>query len=169
MNTGRRATTALPRLDTSADDQAALVCTLEDPAFYPHRPTTVEHVQSHISHVFLAGPYVYKLKKAVHFPFLDASRSWQRRALCEDELRLNSHLAGPVYLGVLPITRESDGRFALDGAGPAVESVVWMRRLPSDRMLDRLVEEGRADAGMLGRVAQLLADFHVGAPAGPGV
>ncbi len=90
-------------------------------------------------------------------------------ALCEEELRLNWHLAAPVYLGVLPITREPDGRLALDGVGPAVDRVVWMRRLPAECMLDRLVEAGTVDAGALGRLARMLADFHASAPAGPAV
>jgi aminoglycoside phosphotransferase family enzyme/predicted kinase len=155
--------------DVAATDQAALVRALADPAFYPHRPASVEHVQTHISHVFLAGPYVYKLKKPVRFPFLDASTPARRRTLCEDELRLNWRLAAPVYLCVLPITRERDGRFALDGRGPAVDRVVWMRRLPAERMLDRLVEMGTADAGTLGRLARMLSDFHASAPTGPAV
>src|SRR5262245_5406609 len=92
--------------EVDAAGQAAVVHALADPAFYPHRPASVKHVQTHISHVFLAGPYVYKLKKAVRFPFLDAEAQARRRALCEEELRLNWHLATPVYLGVLPITRE---------------------------------------------------------------
>jgi uncharacterized protein len=150
-------------------DQANVVRALADPAFYPHHPTSVEHVQTHISHVFLAGPYVYKLKKAVRFPFLDASTPARRRALCEEELRLNWRLAAQVYLGVLAITRERDGRFALDGTGPAVDRVVWMRRLPAERMLDRLVSDGMVDAGILGRLARMLADFHASAPAGPAV
>ena len=59
--------------------QETIVRALEDPGFYPHRPASVEHVQTHISHVFLAGPYVYKLKKAVRFPFLDFSTAERRR------------------------------------------------------------------------------------------
>jgi aminoglycoside phosphotransferase family enzyme len=47
--------------------QDEVATALAVPAFFPHRPATVEHVQTHISHVFLAGPYVYKLKKAVRF------------------------------------------------------------------------------------------------------
>jgi len=155
--------------ELTADEQAALVRALTDPAFYPHRPSSVEHVQTHISHVFLAGPYVYKLKKAVRFPFLDARTLARRRMLCEEELRLNRHLAAPVYLGVLPITLEPDGRFALDGMGPPVDHVVWMRRLPGECMLDRLVEAGTADAATLGQLARMLADFHASTPAGPRV
>jgi uncharacterized protein len=147
-------------------DQSALVRALADPSFYPHRPAHVEHVQTHISHVFLAGPYVYKLKKSVRFPFLDATTPARRRSLCEDELRLNWRLAVPIYLGVLPITRDRDEGLALAGDGPVVERVVWMRRMPADRMLDRLVMDGAADAGMVGRLASVLADFHASAPHG---
>ena len=53
--------------------QEEIVRALQDPGFYPHRPERVEHVQTHISHVFLAGPYVYKLKKAG--PLLRSSTS----------------------------------------------------------------------------------------------
>jgi aminoglycoside phosphotransferase family enzyme/predicted kinase len=151
------------------DPQSEVVRALADPAFHPDHPASVEHLQTHISHVFLAGPYVYKLKKPVHFPFLDARAAERRRALCEDECRLNRRLAAPVYLDVLPITREHDGRLAFDGSGPAVEHVVWMRRLPVERMLDRLVKDGTADADTLVRLAALLAEFHAAAPSGPTV
>ena len=150
-------------------DEAALVAALADPAFYPHRPAAVEHVQTHISHVFLAGPYAYKLKKPVRFPFLDAGTADRRRALCEDELRLNWRLAAPVYLGVLPITRDDAGRLAFDGDGRVVDRVVWMRRLPDGRMLEHLVASGAADASVFECLAHLLADFHANAPAGPEV
>jgi aminoglycoside phosphotransferase family enzyme/predicted kinase len=155
--------------EEAADAQSEVVRALADPAFHPDRPASVDHLQTHISHVFLAGPYVYKLKKPVHFPFLDAGTPERRRALCEDECRLNRRLAAPVYLDVLPIAREVDGRLAFDGNGPAVEHVVWMRRLPVERMLDRLVEDGTANAETLGRLAALLAEFHAAAPSGPTV
>ena len=153
----------------TGDPQSEVVCALADPAFHPNHPAIVEHLQTHISHVFLAGPYAYKLKKAVRFPFVDARTPERRRALCEDECRLNRRLAAPVYLGVRPITRDRDGRLALDGCGSAVEHVVWMRRLPVERMLDRLVANGATDAGTLVRLAALLAEFHAAAPSGPAV
>src|SRR5437773_1296202 len=100
----------------SQDD---LVRALETADFYPHRPRTVEHVQTHISHVFLAGPYVYKLKKAVRFPFLDFSTAELRRHFCREEMRLNRRLAPGVYLDALPIVRTADGGLALGGAAGA--------------------------------------------------
>ena len=123
--------------------QETIVHALEDPGFYPHRPAGIEHVQTHISHVFLVGPYVYKLKKAVRFPFLDFGTAERRRHFCTEEVRLNRRLCPSVYLGVVPITRNADGRLALGGTGDAVEHVVWMRRLPADRMLVSLIADGR--------------------------
>jgi aminoglycoside phosphotransferase family enzyme/predicted kinase len=159
----------LHRQSEPAVDEAALIDALADPAFYPHRPARVEHLQTHISHVFLAGPFVYKLKKPVRFSFVDATTRARRRALCEDELRLNWRLAAPVYLGVLPITCERGGRLALDGSGTVLDSVVWMRRLPTECMLDHRIRSGTADAAMLATLARLIADFHASAPSGPNV
>ena len=44
---------------------------LQEPASYPHNPESVEIIQTHISYVAIAPPYVYKLKKPVNFGFLD--------------------------------------------------------------------------------------------------
>jgi uncharacterized protein len=150
----------------SEDD---VIAALEDPGFYPHRPSHVQHVQTHISHVFLAGAYVYKLKKAVRFAFLDFSTRELRRHFCDEEVRLNRRLSPAVYLDVLPVVREAGGRLRLGGEGEAVEHVVWMRRLPADRMLVELVPRGGASPGMMAALADRLAVFHRAAPAGSDV
>ena len=149
--------------------QEEVVEALEDPGFYPHRPARVEHVQTHISHVFLAGPYVYKLKKAVRFSSLDFSTFELRRHFCEEEVRLNRRLSPSVYLGVVPITHEPDGILRLAGRGDAVDHVVWMRRLPADRMLVNLVRAGAASLAMTDALAGRLATFHRAASEGPEV
>ena len=82
-------------------EYAAVIAALADPAFYPHRPDRVEHLQTHISHIFLAGPYVYKLKKPVRFSFLDFSTVERRHHFCREEIRLNRRLCPVVYLDVL--------------------------------------------------------------------
>jgi len=142
---------------------------LADPRTYPHGPARVEHVQTHISHVFLAGPYVYKLKKALRLPFVDQSTPALRHALCLDEVRLNRRLAPPVYLDVLPLTTGADGRPRLGGDGEALDHVVWMRRLPADAVLARRIAEGRVDAGMMSMLARTLSVFHAAAPRGADV
>ena len=54
-------------------DQAVLIAALLQPGRYPHPVTTVEHLQTHISHVLLAGDYAYKIKKPLNLGFLDDS------------------------------------------------------------------------------------------------
>jgi len=152
-----------------AASQRAVIRALADPAFYPHRPTHVEHVQTHISHVFLAGPYVFKLKKAVRFPFLDFSTRALRLHFCREELRLNRRLSPAVYLDVVPITRRPDGSLELGGPGAAIDYVLRMRRLPSDRLLPALLARDAVTPAMMTELAQHLAAFHAAAPTGAAV
>src|SRR5437763_1351601 len=135
--------------------QDEVVAALATPDFYPHRPRTVEYVQTHISHVFLAGPYVYKLKKAVRFPFLDFSTAELRRHFCLEEVRLNRRLAPGVYLDVLPVVRGAGGGPALGAAGEALDHVVWMRRLPPGALLVNRLGESPSQA--IDELASVLA------------
>lgn len=155
-------------LDTD-ETRDAVVRFMADPSSHPHHPARVEHVQTHISHVFLAGPWVYKLKKAVRFPFLDFRTLAARRHFCDEELRLNRRLAEPVYVDVTAVVRRADGRFALGGDGELVEPVLRMRRLPADRLLPALLAAGAVDAGMMEALAARIAAFHRGAATGPAV
>ncbi len=139
-----------------------------DPTFYPHPVDRVEVVQTHISYVFLAGDYAYKVKKAVDFGFLDYSTLARRRYYCRREVELNRRFCPDVYLGVVAV-RERGGRLSLGGPGRPVEYAVRMRRVPEERMLHRLLAEGRATTAMVEAVAQRLARAHATAPAGPQV
>ncbi len=145
-----------------------LIAAMTQPGFYPQRPAQVEFKQTHISCVFLAGDFVYKIKKPVRFEFLDYSTLERRYHFCCEEVRLNRRLAPRVYLGVFAIVRDGDG-FTI-GARPAVrfdpnaaEYAVKMCRLPDERCLDRLVQSGRIDAAGMHRIAAVLAKFHAGA------
>jgi len=137
---------------------------LLDPHFYPHAPATVEHRETHISHVFLAGRYVYKLKKAVRLPFVDFSTLALRTHFCHEEVRLNRRLCPEVYLGVVPITHLADGSLRLDGEGDAVEHLVWMHRLPEDGMLPHALAAGRITTDLLEEFARTLVAFHAAVP-----
>ena len=150
-------------------EQDAVVRALADPATYGDPPASVEHVQTHISHVFLAGPYVYKLKKPVTFPFLDFGSVEKRRHFCEEEVRLNRRLAPGVYLSVLPVTVERDGRIRLDGEGRVVDHVVWMRRLPASRLLPALLDARAVRDEHIDALVERLVVFHAAAPGGADV
>src|SRR5438094_1908625 len=144
--------------------QDEVVAALATPDFYPHRPRTVEYVQTHISHVFLAGPYVYKLKKAVRFPFLDFSTTELRRHFCLEEVRLNRRLAPGVYLDVVPVARAAGGGLVLGTEGDVLDHVVRMRRLPLGALLVNRLGESPSQA--IDELAAVLARFHARAQTG---
>ncbi len=137
-----------------------LVDAMQSRNFYPHRPERVELIQTHISYIFLAGEYVYKVKKAVDFGFLDFTSLELRRHYCNEELRLNRRLAPAFYLGVVPVGRDEAGRFVLDGGGAPVEYALVMKRLPQERMLKKLLRDGTAGVPEMERIARTLVDFH---------
>src|SRR5437868_5964529 len=85
-----------------------LIEALSNAAAYPCPVAAVDVRQTHISVVFLAGPFVYKIKKPVRPGFLDFSNLDKRRHFCEEEVRLNRRLAPQVYLGVIPILSEPE-------------------------------------------------------------
>ena len=66
---------------------------------YPHFPDSVQHIQTHISNVFMAPPFVYKFKNRVDFGFLDYSTLKKRKYFCEREVELNRRLCSDIYLG----------------------------------------------------------------------
>ena len=153
--------------------QIPLIAALHDPAAYPHPVQAVDYLETHISHVFLAGDYAYKLKKPVNFGFLDFSTPDKRRAACHEELRLNRRLAPDIYLGVVPVCRSDSGyRLAPGGCAPhetEAEVAVQMRRLPQDGLLDRLAQRGQLEVAHLIDVARQIAAFHARAARGPDI
>lgn len=134
---------------------------LLSPAAYPHAVAAVHLIETHISWVFVAGDYAYKIKKPVDFGFLDFSSLEKRRFCCKEEVRLNRRLAPATYLDVVAVTAAGIG-----GDGAALEWAVRMRAFPADATLDRetVVTPEQIDA-----IADRVAVFHDGierAPAG---
>lgn len=138
----------------------AKVAFLKRPEAYSHRPAEVRAIETHMSWVFLAGSLVYKLKKAVRYSYLDFSSLPARRRNCSEEIRLNRRLAPGVYLGKVSLTLAPEGGLTLGGAGPVVDWLVKMRRLPEERMLDRLLREHTLVAGDLPRLVTVLTRFY---------
>lgn len=133
------------------------------PQAYPGEPAEVTAIETHMSWVFLAGRFAYKLKKPVRYDSLDFRSLESRRRSCEDEVRLNRRLAPEIYLGVVPLTDEKTGGLAIDGPGRPVDWLVRMRCLPPDRMLDQAILSGTVKTGELKAVARLLAQFFADA------
>jgi uncharacterized protein len=119
----------------------------------------IEMIQTHISVVLLGQHHVLKLKKPVDFGFLDYTTLESRRRACEAEVDLNRRLCPDIYLAIQPVT-EVDGESHLSSEGRIIDYGVWMKRLPADRMLDRMVAEGAVTEAMIDRVAGRLSRFH---------
>ena len=137
-----------------------LVDAMSRPEFYPHGPSSVEVIQTHISFIFIAGDYVYKVKKAVDFGFLDFTTLEKRKFYCGEELRLNRRLAPEFYLEVVEISEDKNGKIAMGPGGKIIDYAVKMKRLPEDRMLKGLLLEGKVDLPDMERVARRVSDFH---------
>jgi len=150
-------------MDTNRE-HAAVVRWLSRPESYPHRPDRVEQIQTHISQVFLAGAYVYKLKKPVRYDFLDFSTVDAREHACREEVRLNRRLAPDTYLDVVPITRSLGGGLHLGGRGDIVDWLVEMRRLPTELTLDALYRRGQLRPEHIDRLAATLVRFYQSLP-----
>ena len=132
---------------------------MADPAFYPHAVTLVECRETHISNVFLAGDWVYKLKKPVDFGFLDFRTLGARRHFCEREVLLNQRLTTGVYDKVVGICRDETGRFFLNGNTP-LEYAVRMRRLPDGASLMELLKRGAISPEDMQQIGRKLAEFY---------
>jgi len=132
---------------------------LLEPASYPHPVQRVRLVQTHVSYLLFAGDFVYKWKKPVNFGFLDFSTLEQRRYFCEEEVRLNRRLCADMYLGVVRLAR-GNGGLALDGDGECLEYGVKMRRLPGERMMDRMIAAKTVRKEHLDRVIDQLVPFY---------
>lgn len=171
-------------------DLPALIAALARPEAYPHPAEAIEVHQTHISVVFLAGAFAYKIKKPVNLGFVDYSTLEKRQHFCEEEVRLNRRLAPDVYLGVVPIVanggamaaadaaaarRASEGRllpalaFRATGSGDCavVEWAVQMKRLPAEATLESRLKCGQVTAGQIRALAERVADFHRRAEANP--
>ncbi|HEY5830217.1 MAG TPA: hypothetical protein VIV01_17790, partial [Hyphomicrobiaceae bacterium] len=128
--------------------QAEVVAFLSGWAGAGHRFTT------HGAQVFVAGGEAIKIKRAVRYPYLDFSTLELRRRACERELEVNRANAPQLYLGVVAITREADGRLAIGGSGTPVEWAVRMRAFDQADLLGARAAAGELDQAAAKAVAE---------------
>jgi aminoglycoside phosphotransferase family enzyme/predicted kinase len=126
----------------------------------------VKRVDTHGAIVFLAGDDVYKVKRAVRFPFMDFSTLEKRKAACDAELEINRASAPQIYLGVTPITRRDEG-FALGGEGDIVEWAVHMKRFDEDATFDHLASRDVITPEAVADLATSIVAAHSRAPPRP--
>ena len=120
----------------------------------------VRLIETHISWVFIASPFVFKVKKPVNLGFVDFSTLEKRHYFCRRELELNRRLCPEVYLAVMPIY-ESDAGFSFDDEdGEIAEYALKMRELPHGWFLSELLAKGLVEETEINRVIACLRQFY---------
>lgn len=139
-----------------------LIDALSDPTVYPHPVQNVDVIQTHISVVFIAGDFVYKIKKPLNMGFLDYTTLDKRRFFCQQEVTLNSRFSEGIYLEVVEIySRNSQVNFS--GLGELMEVAVLMKRIPENRVLKRMLLNDEIEDSHLVALAKRLKEFHADA------
>ena len=143
-----------------AHDQVETVAFLSSPTAYAGRPRRVERHETHGAYVFVAGAEAYKIKRAVRFAYMDFSTLERRRLMLEREFTINQRFAPEIYLGVTPITRETDGRLRIGGTGAVVEWALRMRAFPQDQLLSDIADNKRLTPAICHRLADAVFESH---------
>lgn len=147
-------------MNIAEPDQAASVAFMMQAD--THGGEAVEHIETHISHIFLAGAYAWKMKKAVSLDFVDFSTLEQRKAACEAELVVNARTARAMYLDVVAVNAR-DGKLWLGPPTAPVEYLVRMHRFEQADLLDRMAVEHRLDLQTVREFADAVAGLHLSA------
>jgi len=147
-----------------ASTSCAMIQGLLRPDCYPHPAEHIEMLETHISWVFLAGAYAYKVKKPVDLGFVDFTSLERRHHFCDEELKLNRRLAPQLYLDVVEIHGSPDAP-RINGPGPLLDYALRMRRFPQEALASRLLTDGRLTPALLDRLALRIAAFHEELPA----
>ncbi|MCU0594849.1 MAG: phosphotransferase [Desulfobacterota bacterium] len=138
----------------------AMIQDLLSPEALPDPTARVLLVQTHISLVFVADEFVYKVKKPVNFGFLDFTTFEKRAFYCRQELDLNRRLAKDIYLSVLPIRFDGKKYSMRSRKGEIVDHAVKMKRISEERLMKSLYERGALTENHMRRLARTLAAFH---------
>jgi uncharacterized protein len=147
-------------------DQSEVFAFLADPATHG-LSTPVKRIDTHGAAVFLAGKDVYKVKKAVRFPFMDFSTLDKRQQACARELAVNQANAPDLYLGAVPISQK-ESKLRLGSGGTIIEWAVHMRRFDESQALDHLAERHELNFEIIAQLAWAVAASHRSAPVIPG-
>lgn len=137
----------------------ALDRAMQRPCTYRHPAGRIRRIETHLSVVYLAGRYAYKLKKRVDAGFVDFTRANVRERACDDEFRLNRRLARELYCGVAAIARRGRA-YRIEGTGRGTDRAVRMRRLDEQEIFASLHARGELGMAEIDALAGQLAAFH---------
>jgi uncharacterized protein len=145
---------------SETERQNEVIAFLADSATYPPGRDHVDRIETHGALVFIAGPQALKIKRAVRTGYFDFSTLEKREAVCRREIEINRPNAPDIYRDVVAITRESDGRLAIDGKGTPVEWAVRMASFSQDALLSTVAEQHGIDDRLATALAETVLAAH---------
>jgi len=146
---------------TDLPQNAALLDFLATPEAYGlDACEEIRRIDTHASHVFLAGTRAYKMKKPVRFTFLDFSTLEKRKRACDHEVELNRRTAPDIYLGVVPVRRVGRGFRLGSEEGEIADYLVEMKRFGDEGLLATLADSGELKLTLVEELAAEVAAFH---------
>ena len=116
--------------------------------------------ETHISWVILTSKYAYKIKKPLHYSFLDFSTLEKRKYFCEREVELNRRLAAKMYLKTIPIFMNGDTISLNNEDGKIIDYAVLMNRMDSSKEMKYMLQRNEVSTGSIEKLAKQLAAFH---------
>lgn len=146
------------------DEEAEISAFLSDGLAFGTPEARVEIVETHAAKIFLVGPKALKLKKRVHYPFLDFTTLKARHHALARELELNRPHAPALYHRLIAITRETDGHLALDGQGRTIDWLLEMDRFDQGNVLQDVARQGPFPRALSQALAKMVARYHLAAP-----
>jgi uncharacterized protein len=127
---------------------------------FPENAGQRELIETHISWVILCGQFVYKIKKAVQYSFLDFSTLALRKHFCHREIELNKRLSGNIYIDVQPVY-EWNGSYRIGGKeGMIKDYAVRMYKMDREKQMDVLLTQHKVSWPDIRNLAEKVAVFH---------
>jgi len=145
-------------------DQSGIIDFLSSPEAFADGTLEVGRVTTHISEIFIGKDRVFKLKRAVKYPYLDFSTKKSRKKFCKAEVEVNRRTAPDLYISAKPLKLDLGG-YHIGGAGKAVDWIVEMKRFDEASLFDQRAEAGQLDRHLMEHLADKIASFHAHAEA----
>ncbi|QEC69186.1 hypothetical protein FRZ67_18405 [Panacibacter ginsenosidivorans] len=127
---------------------------------FPEDLSRPELIETHISWVFLCNRLVYKIKKPIHYSFLDFSTIEARKYYCEREVELNRRLSDDMYLDVQTVRESSGNVFIGEKDGVIIDHAVRMRKMDREKQMDLLLASNKVTQSDIQHLAEKIASFH---------
>lgn len=143
-----------------SDSVTEIITGLENPSAYGHPTDSIQRIITGVSVVFLTGEIAYKFNKPLNLGFLDFSTLEKRKNQCEKELKYNSLISPELYLKVVAITKDHQGKISIDGAGETIEYAVKMKQIRPNATMDSLLQKNQVTAQHIQKIASKIYAFH---------